>query len=132
MARESTEAVALRQVAEGLSIADQGRCSSEQVDAAVSAVEHFKDSRVRAFVPVLAEHRARSILDSATVREAGDRADMCQSPGITPHSPAQSPSAPHDDAASRSRSSSRASVPSGPLAALLPGIGTRLARNRGR
>ncbi|MFB7715729.1 hypothetical protein, partial [Streptomyces sp. NPDC056105] len=37
MARAPTQAVALQRVVERVSIGNQGRCSSEQVDAAVSA-----------------------------------------------------------------------------------------------
>lgn len=41
--------------------------SSEQVDAAVTAaLDHFSGTRLRAFVPVLAERRARATLEVPT------------------------------------------------------------------
>ncbi|MGC5006434.1 hypothetical protein OIE61_39580 [Streptomyces sp. NBC_01762] len=71
MSRESTEEADIRRVTERLRLAYQNRRTPEQVDAAVcAAVEHFKDSRIRDFVPVLAERRARSMLDSANQVEA--------------------------------------------------------------
>ncbi|WP_406005136.1 three-helix bundle dimerization domain-containing protein [Streptomyces sp. NBC_00637] len=130
MARESTEADAVRRVAERLRIAYQGRCGSGQVDAAVAAAaEHFDDSRVRDFVPVLVERRARSILASAAVREADDVAHTRHASGIAP---AQAPSTPHGDAASRRGSSSRASVFSRLLTPRLSGKGTRPASDQGQ
>ncbi|MHA6758008.1 three-helix bundle dimerization domain-containing protein [Streptacidiphilus sp. PAMC 29251] len=41
------------------------RRTPEQIDTAVTAaLDHFSDSRLRAFVPVLAERRARAALES--------------------------------------------------------------------
>jgi hypothetical protein len=72
-ARGSTEVEDIRRVAERLRITYRGRRTPEQVDAAVSAaVEHLKDSKIRDFVPVLAERRARVVLDSVTGRSSSD------------------------------------------------------------
>ncbi|MFH8803936.1 three-helix bundle dimerization domain-containing protein [Streptomyces sp. NPDC017936] len=77
---------AVRRVVEARKAAHRGRRPSQRVDAAVSAAaEHFKDSRIRDSVPVPAERRARSILESAAEVEAGDRGDARQAPGSTPH-----------------------------------------------
>ncbi|WP_373465299.1 three-helix bundle dimerization domain-containing protein [Streptomyces sp. V1I6] len=72
-ARGSTEVEDIRRIAERLRITYRGRRTPEQVDAAVSAaVEHLKDSKIRDFVPVLAERHARDVLDSVTGRSSSD------------------------------------------------------------
>ncbi|WP_162484982.1 three-helix bundle dimerization domain-containing protein [Streptacidiphilus anmyonensis] len=69
---ESPDDGAVRDVTVRLETAYRDRCSPEQVSAAVSAAfEKFKDSRIRDFVPVLAERSARVALDGQA--RAGQR-----------------------------------------------------------
>jgi hypothetical protein len=64
---------AIRDVAQRLEDAYRDRCTPEQVSTAVSAAfEHFKDSRIRDFVPVLAERVARGALDDQIGTAAPD------------------------------------------------------------
>jgi hypothetical protein len=64
MPDESPDDEAIRDVTQRLEAAYQNRCSREQVSAAVAAAfEHFEGSRIRDFVPVLAERVARVALD---------------------------------------------------------------------
>ncbi|WP_369405604.1 three-helix bundle dimerization domain-containing protein [Streptacidiphilus neutrinimicus] len=74
MPEESPDDGAIRDVTRRLEAAYQDRCSSEEVSTAVSAAfEHFKDSRIRDFVPVLAERVARAALDGRGGGSAGSR-----------------------------------------------------------
>ncbi|WP_406513733.1 three-helix bundle dimerization domain-containing protein [Streptomyces sp. NBC_00161] len=62
----SDEEEGVERVAERLRITSCGRRPTDQVDAAVrAAMDHFKDSNVRDFVPVLVERRARAALGAA-------------------------------------------------------------------
>ncbi|OIJ68061.1 hypothetical protein WN71_009685 [Streptomyces mangrovisoli] len=96
-------------MAERLTDVYRGRRSAAQVDAAVAAaVEHFAGSRIRDFVPVLAERRARSALDAAAapgpgpevvakafgpgVMAAASPSEAASPPEVVPLSEAVSPS----------------------------------------
>ncbi|GGW79574.1 three-helix bundle dimerization domain-containing protein [Streptomyces galilaeus] len=94
MSSESNEEADIRQVAERIRIAYRNRRTPEQVDIAVCiAVEYFKDSKVRDFVPVLAERRARSLLDSAIAGEVGEgnRVPTYSSPGTCSRESVEAP-----------------------------------------
>ncbi|MEU5148628.1 hypothetical protein AB0G42_15735 [Streptomyces yangpuensis] len=67
MSFEPDEAEAIRRVAERLKAGFLGRRTAEQVDAAVrAALDRFEDSKVRNFIPVLVERRARAALEAAS------------------------------------------------------------------
>ena len=65
MALATTETETFTHMTDRLTDAYGQRRTPEQIDTAVTAaLDHFSDTRLRAFVPVLAERRARATLDA--------------------------------------------------------------------
>jgi hypothetical protein len=89
MPDESPDDGAIRDVTQRLEVAYQDRCTSEQVSRAVSAAfEHFEGSRIRDFVPVLAERVARVALDGQTDATVDAAAAADPAPAVDPAAPA--------------------------------------------
>ncbi|MEY9964745.1 hypothetical protein ABIA33_002787 [Streptacidiphilus sp. MAP12-16] len=68
MSLDLHEDEAVRHIADRLKAAYQDRHAPERVEAAVAAaLDHFQDTRIRDFVPVLVERRARAALDTELI-----------------------------------------------------------------
>ncbi|MFJ9724796.1 three-helix bundle dimerization domain-containing protein [Streptomyces sp. NPDC101209] len=88
MSPQSAETEAIRRITAHLKAVYDGRRTPGQVEAAMSAAEkHFEDSRIRDFVPVLVERRARSALDAAIMAEASDHGHVDRRSSDASHDP---------------------------------------------